>query len=140
MCSMKISLEIFVSLLVTLIHKKTANTRCICGFKRSRADSNRCRSFCRALPSHSATRPANFQLVDVLIVNGCGCGSCMCVRVKTTAAKLLKTVCIATRLKKEKVMRVYRHHLSFYSIKAYSAFWFSTTHLLFQRTQRFKIA
>lgn len=25
--------------------------------KRSRADSNRCRSFCRALPSHSATRP-----------------------------------------------------------------------------------
>ena len=26
-------------------------------FKRSRADSNRCGSFCRALPSHSATGP-----------------------------------------------------------------------------------
>jgi hypothetical protein len=26
-------------------------------FERSRPDSNRCRSFCRALPSHSATRP-----------------------------------------------------------------------------------
>ena len=31
---------------------------CVRGFvSRSRADSNRCRSFCRALPSHSATGP-----------------------------------------------------------------------------------
>lgn len=29
-------------------------------FKRSRADSNRCRSFCRAQPSHSATGPFCF--------------------------------------------------------------------------------
>jgi hypothetical protein len=28
---------------------------------RSRADSNRCRSFCRALPSHSATGPLPFN-------------------------------------------------------------------------------
>ena len=31
-------------------------------FSRSRADSNRCRSFCRAQPSHSATRPINSKL------------------------------------------------------------------------------
>src|SRR6478736_8320816 len=37
--------------------KKPSNLFDQRAFERSRADSNRCRSFCRALPSHSATRP-----------------------------------------------------------------------------------
>ena len=37
--------------------KKAPESIKIRGFQRSRADSNRCRSFCRAQPSHSATRP-----------------------------------------------------------------------------------
>ncbi|MEN9961193.1 MAG: hypothetical protein RL045_1446 [Bacteroidota bacterium] len=31
------------------------------GFWRFRADSNRCRRFCRPLPSHSATKPINWD-------------------------------------------------------------------------------
>ena len=31
------------------------------GFLRFRADSNRCRRFCRPLPSHSATKPVNWD-------------------------------------------------------------------------------
>ena len=31
------------------------------GFLRFRADSNRCRRFCRPLPSHSATKPINWD-------------------------------------------------------------------------------
>ena len=38
-------------------HKKTPVRMHRGVFLRSRADSNRCTSFCRALPSHSATRP-----------------------------------------------------------------------------------
>ncbi len=39
------------------IKQKTRKTFRSTGYLRSRADSNRCRSFCRALPSRSATRP-----------------------------------------------------------------------------------
>ncbi len=35
-------------------------------FPRSRADSNRCGSFCRALPSHSATGPFGSAKVQAL--------------------------------------------------------------------------
>lgn len=34
--------------------------------RRSRADSNRCGSFCRALPSHSATGP--FYVGDFVVI------------------------------------------------------------------------
>ena len=41
-----------------LKNKKSADfTGTFANFKRSRADSNRCGSFCRALPDHSATGP-----------------------------------------------------------------------------------
>src|SRR5690606_27762572 len=39
--------------------KKRAGGQRVSGSLRSRADSNRCTSFCRALPSHSATRPVD---------------------------------------------------------------------------------
>ena len=48
----------FVTHFVTNRKKKTLELFLIIqGFKRFRADSNRCRSFCRAQPSHSATEP-----------------------------------------------------------------------------------
>ncbi len=41
-------------------------------FARSRADSNCCRSFCRALPSHSATRPSIFNHPPLIPAGGPG--------------------------------------------------------------------
>ena len=36
---------------------------------RSRADSNRCRSFCRAQPNRSATRPTMICLINLITMN-----------------------------------------------------------------------
>jgi hypothetical protein len=51
-----------LSLWTRLSKKKKADKMVFfpsCLLRRSRADSNCCRSFCRALPSHSATRPSH---------------------------------------------------------------------------------
>ncbi len=48
-------------------NKKSRKQMRLLNFKRSLADSNRCRSFCRALPSHSAKGPntiSDFRIID----------------------------------------------------------------------------
>ena len=50
------------------MHKKTRNLF-IYGFLRSRADSNRCRRFCRPLPNRSATRPERIAKLAKFLLN-----------------------------------------------------------------------